>query len=97
MARVHRVAIIAFLLLIVSATASMPHRHDPGQDDAGKASCAVCLASHSLPLAKPALAHHPLRIVIDFVVLPVEQPFIPQQISCLAFAPGTSPPDRSLS
>ena len=96
MAQARRVAIAVFLFVIVSATAAMPHRHDPGQDVAGNASCAVCLASHSLPLTKPTLAVRLVCLVVDIVALPVARPFIPQQISCLAFAPGTSPPAHSL-
>ena len=92
MAQVCRVAIIAALFVIVSVTAAMPHRHDPGQDDAGNAGCAACLGSHNLPLVRPALTVHAARGVVAIVALPVVRPFIPQQISRLAFAPGTSPP-----
>jgi len=91
MAQIRRIAIIAFLLAIVGAMAFTPHRHDPGQD-ASSASCAVCQVSHSLPLAKPAIAVVLVRAVVAFVAPPVTNPLIPRQIECLALAPTTSPP-----
>lgn len=94
MAQIRRIAIIALLIAIVGALALAPHRHDPGQNE-GNAGCAVCQASHSLPLAKPALAALPAREVLVFVAPPVKDPLIPRQIACLALAPGTSPPAAS--
>lgn len=91
MAQIRRIAIIALLIAIVGALTLAPHRHDPGQHE-GNASCAVCQASHSLPLAKPALVLLPVREVVVFVAPPLEDPLIPRQIDCLAVAPGTSPP-----
>jgi hypothetical protein len=91
MVKIRRIAIIALLIAIVSAMALAPHRHGPGQDE-GNASCAVCQASHGLPLAKPALAALPVRELVIYVAPPAVNPLIPRQIDCLAVAPGTSPP-----
>lgn len=94
MGSIRRIAIIALLVAIVGALALAPHRHDPGQHE-GNTGCAVCQASHSLPLAKPALASLPVREVQVFAAPPVKDPLIPRQIECLAVAPGTSPPAAS--
>lgn len=91
MGQIRRIAIIALLVAIVGALALAPHRHDPGQHE-GNTGCAVCHASPSLPLGKPALAALPVREVLVFVTPPVKDPLIPRQIECLAVAPGTSPP-----
>jgi hypothetical protein len=91
MVRIRRIAIIALLIAIVSAMTLAPHRHGPGQDESN-ASCAVCQASHGLPLAKPTLLALPVREVTIYLAPPAANPLVPRQIECLAVAPGTSPP-----